>query len=139
MTQSVRGCTKAPRLTPRQEAACLAIAGGKDHSSAARESGAAVRTIKAWMTLPHFKKRIRQLREEATERAVNRLATVAADAVKVIVTLMYNSTSQYIQLQAAQTVLDRSCKLTDLSSLQERLASVEEQLKKLLPTKRNVA
>jgi hypothetical protein len=61
-------------LTPKQEAAALALAAGDTEDVAARESGAGARTIRTWLReQPAFARRIQELRSEMTSQALGRL------------------------------------------------------------------
>jgi hypothetical protein len=64
-------------LSPRQEAAALALARGGTQDEAGNESGAGTRTIKTWLaTQPAFVRRIRELRADMTSRALGRLVVI---------------------------------------------------------------
>jgi hypothetical protein len=113
-------------LTPRQEAAALALAKGCTVLVAARESGAAERTIKLWTaTLPAFTRRITELRSEMTSRALGRLVDDMASAADTLGYLARKGKSETVRLGAARAVLELGQKLRENIELEQRIAVLE--------------
>jgi hypothetical protein len=64
----------ADELTPKQEAAAVAMAGGATYEQAAEASGAGVTTVKTWAAeVPAFRARIARLRAELSARVMGRV------------------------------------------------------------------
>jgi hypothetical protein len=112
-------------LSPKQEAAALALAAGHPLRVAAKQSGAGARTIKTWTaTVPAFGRRVAELRAEMTARAVGRLAdgmSFAADTLRKLLT----AKSETVRLGAARAVLEIGNKLRESIELEERITALE--------------
>jgi hypothetical protein len=120
--------SKADRLTPRQEAAALALARGCKLEKAAQESGAGQRTIKTWMaSLPAFRRRNVELRSEMTFRALGRLVDNMASASETLGYLSRKGKSETVRLGAARAVLELGQKVRESVELEERIAALEGQ------------
>ena len=113
-------------MPPKQEAAALALAAGRTLHEAARESGAAERTIKTWRhDNPAFVRRIAELRTEMTCRALGRLVDGMASAAETLSYLSRKGKSETVRLGTARAVLELSTKLRDSTELEARLAALE--------------
>jgi hypothetical protein len=95
-------------LTPKQEAAALALARGASLSEASETSGVGERTIKTWAAnLPAFTRRINMLRAEKTSRALGRLSdNMTAAAADTLGYLSRQWKSEMVRLSAARAVLE---------------------------------
>lgn len=113
-------------LTPKQEAAALALAAGHPLRIAARESGAGERTIKTWTaTIPAFSRRVSELRAEMTSRALGRLADGMASAAETLGFLSRKGKSEMVRLSAARAVLELGQKLRESVELEARIEALE--------------
>ena len=113
-------------LSPKQEAAALALASGCTLREAARESGAGERTIKTWMaTRSGFTQRITELRAEMTSRALGRLVDGMVSAADTLGYLCRKGKSEMVRLSAARAVLELGNKLRETVELEERIAALE--------------
>jgi len=113
-------------LTPKQEAAALALAAGHPLRVAAKQSGAGERTIKTWSaTVPAFGRRIAELRAEMTGRALGRLADGMAGAADTLGFLSRKGKSETVRLGAARAVLELGNKLREAVELEARIAALE--------------
>ena len=113
-------------LTPKQEAAALALAAGQPLRVAARGSGAGERTIKTWTaTVPAFGRRVSELRAEMTSRALGRLADNMASAAETLGFLSRKGKSEMVRLSAARAVLELGNKLRESVELEERISALE--------------
>jgi transposase-like protein len=113
-------------LSPKQEAAALALARGASLSEAAQESGAGERTIKTWTaSLPGFNHRVNELRAEMTSRALGRLSDSMTSAADTLGYLSRKGTSEMVRLSAARAVLELGTKLREAVELEERIAALE--------------
>jgi hypothetical protein len=112
-------------LPPRQEAAAVALASGRNLRGAARDSGAGVRTIKTWTAAqPAFARRVQELRAEMTSRALGRLVDGMAGAAEALRKLL-TAKSETVRLGAARAVLEMGSRLRETVELEERLAALE--------------
>ncbi len=115
-------------LTPKQEAAALALAAGRTQEEAARESGAATRTIKTWLhDLPAFGRRVQQLRGEMTSRALGRLVDNMASAAETLGYLSRKGKSEMVRLGAARAILELGSRLRESIELEERITALESR------------
>jgi hypothetical protein len=113
-------------LTPKQEAAALALAAGHPLRVVAKQSGAGERTIKTWTaTIPDFSQRVTQLRAEMTSRALGRLADSMASAAETLGFLSRKGKSEMVRLSAARAILELGNKLRESVEMEERIASLE--------------
>jgi hypothetical protein len=113
-------------LSPKQEAAALALAGGHPLRIAARESGAGERTIKTWTaTVPAFCRRVAELRSEMTTRALGRLADGMASAADTLGYLSRKGKSETVRLGAARAILELGNKLREAVELESRISALE--------------
>jgi hypothetical protein len=115
----------AGAFSPRQEVAALALASGQSRDEAAEQSGAKLRTVKGWLMLPAFRNRVNELRAEMTERALGILADSAAAAARKLVALL-SSESERVQLRAADILLEKLLRFTELVNHEERIAALEQ-------------
>jgi hypothetical protein len=113
-------------LTPKQEAAALALAAGRTIDEAARDSGAGGRTIRTWLHDQHaFTRRIGALRSEMTSRALGRLVEGMVSAADTLGFLCRKGKSEQVRLGAARALLELGVKLRETVELEERISALE--------------
>jgi hypothetical protein len=116
-------------LTPRQEAAALALAAGLTIDQAAKKSGAGGRTIRTWLhDQPAFPRRVTELRAEMTSLALGRLVDgmgLAADTLRALL----KAKSETVKLGAARAMLELGVKLRESVELVQRIADLEARRK----------
>lgn len=116
-------------LTPKQEAAAVALAAGRTYAEAARAADAGERTVKTWVyQVPAFARRVAELRREMTARALGRLTDCMAGAADVLDQLAQQGRSETVRCSAAKAVLELATRLRESVELEERLAAVEAVL-----------
>jgi len=126
MHESARIGTENRVLTPKQEAAAVALASGCTIEVAAREAGAGVRTIKTWLAnLPAFSQRVQDLRGEMTGRALGALIANMSSAAETLGYLCRKAKSEMARLSAARAVLELSTKLRETTELAARIEALE--------------
>jgi hypothetical protein len=112
-------------LSPKQEAAALALARGCTLRVAAEESGAGERTLKTWTaTVPAFTRRIAQLRAEMTSQALGRMIDGMSEAADTLRRLL-RAKSRTVRLGAARALIELGTKLRETVELEERIAALE--------------
>lgn len=115
-------------LTPKQEAAALALASGYTQDQAAQSARCGIRTIKTWLhDLTSFSGRIQELRAEMTSRALGRMMdgmTTAADTLGRLL----NAKSESVRLGACRAILELGVKLRESVETEERIAALEAKL-----------
>jgi hypothetical protein len=113
-------------LSPRQEAAALALASGYSLGQAARKSGAGARTIRTWTAeVPAFVRRVSELRGEMTSQALGRLVEAMTSAADTLGFLSRKGKSETVRLGAARAVIEMGQKLRETVELEDRIAALE--------------
>jgi hypothetical protein len=113
-------------LTPRQEAAAVLLARGSTAAGAAAGCGAGERTVKTWVSLPHFRRRVSELRGQITEQALGELVDNMSSASQTLGFLSRKAKSEMCRLAASRAILELGAKLRENVELEQRLAAVEE-------------
>jgi hypothetical protein len=122
-----------PGLSPKQEAAAVALASGCSLQKTAARAGVGETTLKRWLAeQPALRQRVRELRALLTDRAVGKLAAAMTAAARTLRQLCLKSKSETVRLKAADSLLTHGSQLSALAELQ---AEVEE-LKSNLPGRR---
>jgi transposase-like protein len=112
-------------LSPRQEAAALALASGASVVAAARKTGAGEPTIRTWLAqLPAFKQRINQLRADMTSRVVGHLNRAMVEAVGTLRKLLKHRSAS-MRRGAANDLLTHGPQFITLVELQARVEALE--------------
>jgi hypothetical protein len=113
-------------LSPKQEAAAVALAAGRTIEQAARAGNSGTRTLKTWLhDQPAFVRRVAELRAEMTSRALGRLVDAMASAAETLGYLSCKGKSEMVRLGAARAVLELGTKLRESAELEERIAALE--------------
>jgi hypothetical protein len=116
------------RLSPKQEAAALALAGGSTEGEAAALANCGSRTLRTWLaTSPAFGRRVTALRAEMTGRALGRLVESMTAAADTLGALARGARSETVRLGAARAVLELGVKLRESIELEERIRALEER------------
>jgi hypothetical protein len=114
-------------LTPRQEAAALALAAGATVGEAARRGNCGGRTIRTWQAgQPAFNRRVQELRAEMTARALGRLVEGMAGAAEALRKLL-TAKSETVRLGAARAIIEMGSRLRETVELEDRLATLEQR------------
>jgi hypothetical protein len=114
-------------LTPKREAAALALAAGATHAAAARKAGCGERTIRTWQAeRPEFARRVAQLRSEMSGRACGRLAAGMAAGADTLRALL-KARSEQVRLGAARALLELGVKVRESVELEARIRALEER------------
>jgi transposase-like protein len=115
-----------PSLTPKQEAAAFALAGGATLDQAARKSGAGVTTVKRWLNdQPALRQRIRELRAALTDRALGKLADAMTTAANTLLHLCMRGRTENVRLKASEALLTHGVKIREAVELEARIAALE--------------
>ena len=116
------------KLSPRQEAAAVTLAIGGTKAQAARSAGVSVPGVQKWLqNIPEFKRSIVRYREEATSRTLGIACECSVEAILKLVQLMRESPNEKTQLRAAESILMRHERLTELVALSERVSALEDR------------
>jgi transposase-like protein len=116
----------------KQAKAIAALLAAKDGATAAQQAGVSETTLYRWLREDKgFQEALRGAEKVAIDEAVRRLAGAAGHALNTILVLMLDrDTPASIRLRAATVVLEQLVKLRELTSLEERIAALEEALER---------
>ena len=108
------GSSGGPELSPRQERAAALIAGGLT-LAAARKAKVGTTTLNRWAKEPAFRDRVKELRQQLTDRTLGLLASASADAVTTLAALLA-AKADGTKLRAADSLLTHTAKARELDA-----------------------
>lgn len=117
----------AAKLTPRQENAISILLRVPEHDLAAGLIGCGVSTLRRWLAEPAFQEAYRLARWQVVEQGIAQMQAVFGEAVE---TLHRNMTAPRPgdQIKAANGLMDRMMRGTEIVELAQRLAALERRL-----------
>lgn len=118
--------TPTPDLSTRQRRAIAALLSERDITGAARAARVGRRSLVRWLSEPSFRGALIKAEGEAIDQATRRLVGFQDSAVGKLGSLITSGGSEYIQLKAAQSVVDYLLKLRELRNLESRIHALEE-------------
>lgn len=111
----------------------LAIAGLllKDSlPAAAAYAGIGINTLSRYLQDEDFKRQYQEYKREALNQAISQLQSATGEAVTVLREVAKDSTvSPSARVSASRAILDGAIKATELQEMEERLSSLEKQIK----------
>ena len=119
------------KMTSRKEQKArfaLAIARGDSVAAWARQNNVPRRTAFRWAKEPGVRRAVESWRRRALERAIGRMAGLAMKAADGIAGLAKGAESESVQLRAWRAILADQMAVSRFSSLEHRMAEIEEQL-----------
>jgi molybdenum-dependent DNA-binding transcriptional regulator ModE len=117
----------AEKLTPKQEAALLALLDNGTIEAAYKAAGISKATMWRFMQDANFQARYRQARRQLVETAIGQLQKHATTAARVLVNIAVDKDAPASsRVAAAKTILEQSVSAIELMDLQERLERLEE-------------
>ena len=108
----------------------VALAGGATIVEAADVAGVGQRTVYRRLVDPGFQDLVRQIRRQALDRAVGRLATSTTSAAQTLVELL-GAASETVRLGAARAILDLGVTTPDVVDADTRITELENRLEGL--------
>jgi hypothetical protein len=111
------------------EALLMALACGATVEAAAQKAGLSEATAYRRLKDPAFQKRLRDLRADMLQRTAAMLTAASGEAVKTLLVLLKDSVSAATRLGAARAILEIGMKVRETAELEQRIASLEEQLR----------
>ena len=93
-----------------------------------RQAGMHERTLRRRLADPDFRRRIQAIRADMVQRHAGTLTAAGTEAVRALLELLKGNTPPAVRLGAARSVLEIAVKYREISDLEERLATIEEQL-----------
>jgi molybdenum-dependent DNA-binding transcriptional regulator ModE len=115
------------KLTPKQEAALLALLDNGTIEAAYKAAGISKATMWRFMQDANFQARYRAARRQLVETAIGQLQKHATTAARVLVNIAVDKDAPASsRVAAAKTILDQSVSAIELMDLQERIERLEE-------------
>lgn len=115
-------------IKPAMESVAVLLASGVGIEAAGRKVGVSKVTVHRWINdEPRFKKRIAELREQLTDRALGRLARALTTAINALLKLCREGETESIRLKAADALLTHGVKVPEATELRQRIAALEER------------
>ena len=114
------------KLTPKQEAAILALMTNQGVDNAARTVGIGPRTLYRWLSEPLFDKAYRKARRAAFGQGTARLQQASGAAVSSILKVMLDQHAPAsTRLRAADLVLTHGARAIKLEDVEARVSELE--------------
>jgi hypothetical protein len=112
----------------KDDTAILALACGATVEKAAQQAGLNKRTLYRRLAEPDFRRQVQAVRAEMVQRLAGTLTAAGTEAVKTLLDLLKGATAAAVRLGAARAVLEIGVKFREMADLEERLATLEQQV-----------
>lgn len=119
-----------PPITPKQDAAIIALLTEPTVERAATKAKVAPRTVYRWLNQPEFKAAFRDARRAMVDQAVVVLQQITKDAVKALKRNLTDPAPPGVQVQAANSVLDKAIDSQSLADMQAELEDLREVVRR---------
>jgi phage terminase small subunit len=116
-------------LTPKQKRFALELVQARTLKEAAERAGISVSTAKRFKSNPLVQQYVAELSHELLGMLAMRLRQLGARAADVLEQAMVEGDSWPVRLRAADVTLGRLLQVTELVSLEERVAALEQQIR----------
>ena len=121
--------TNNDQLTPQQHEAIFNLITMGSVVKAAKATGVARSTLYNWLKDPAFKQALNQAETEALSELRRKLLSMGNQATEVIVKIMTSRKAKdVVKLRASDITLRRLLQISELATIEERLAAIEEAL-----------
>lgn len=115
------------KLTPKQEAALLALLSESTIKAAGESCGVSETIMWRWLQLPEFQERYRSARRQLVESSIGRLQRACSDAVETLAGICRNgSEPASARVAAARTILEQSLRAVEIEELEARIKRLED-------------
>jgi hypothetical protein len=112
----------------RDDLLIAALSTGATQEAAAAAAHVSRRTLNRRLSDPDFRSRLESARRAIFERAADRAAGIAAEALDTLAALLGETEPPAVRLGAARALLDTATRLRETVTLADRLAAVEKLL-----------
>ena len=127
MSEGATMTENVPILTGAQRRGVAALLTSKTRAEAAVSARVTVRTLARWMHDPAFVAALHQAEAAALSEAGRWLVRLAQKALEAVEGVLDDKDAPaWLRMQAAQTVLAAVLRWRELTSIEERLAALEE-------------
>jgi hypothetical protein len=115
------------KLSPKQEAAVLALLSTRNGEEAARVAGVTPRTLFRWQKEPEFDAVYRAAKRAAFGQSIARLHHLSSAAVSTLGKVMLDSsTPPATKVRAADSILNHTIKAIETEDIEARVAALEQ-------------
>jgi len=115
------------KLSPKKEAAILALLKQRNVEEAARVAGISAKTLRRWQQQPEFQAAYRKANREVFGQAVARLQQSTGAAVTTLLKVMLDiHTPAAIKARVAEAILAHAFKGTEMDDFAASLAELEQ-------------
>ena len=118
------------KLSPRQIQVLPHILSSPSYEEAARRSGVSAKQIHEWLKDRDFKLELEKQRNQMTNNAINILKMNTTKAAETLGELL-SSSNEAVKRGAANDILHHVRNFQELQELEDRIAVLEEQTKKI--------
>ena len=116
------------RTDATKERVILALVAGQTIKGAAAAAGVAEKTVRLWLQANEFKTRLDEARGIVFAEGVERVRSLASQAVDALAYLMRENTPPSVRLAAARTILELGFQRHEAEQLRQRIADLEKRL-----------
>jgi hypothetical protein len=117
-----------PKKRRGDELLIAALASGATKESAARHAGVSLRTVHRRLDDPDFCRQLQDFLADLGKRTSGALTAAGLEFVKTLVALVGAGTPPATRLGAARAGLELGMKLREATSIEERMAKLEQRL-----------
>jgi hypothetical protein len=118
--------TKKEKLSPKQEAAVLALLVHRSNEEAARAVNVSAKTIARWLKDPLFAAEYREARRATFNQTVARLQQMSPAAATTLGKVMVDpGTPASTKVRAAAEILAQALKAAEIEDIEVRVAELE--------------
>ncbi|MBS0197695.1 MAG: hypothetical protein JSR77_13150 [Planctomycetes bacterium] len=118
---------QGPKLTLKQERAIPALIGEPTIALASEKCGVPLRTLRRWLTLPHFKAAFNQARRETFTQAMSMATRYAPMALQTLLKISSDPSAPHAaRVSASTAVLKFGRESMELDHLAERIEHLEQ-------------
>ncbi len=106
----------------------MALACGATLENAARQAGVSESTVRRRAKEPEFQRKLQAVRTDMVQRTAGALTAAGLEFVKTLIGLVGTGIPPATRLGAARAGLELGMKVREVADLEQRLASLEEQV-----------
>ncbi|MDP2690627.1 MAG: hypothetical protein Q8P48_11025 [Deltaproteobacteria bacterium] len=118
-------------LTARQEKAIAAVLEGRNIREGLAKAQVSPSVFYKWLREEEaFRDELERRRKELIDEGYHLLKVSVLEAASTILELLKSAQGEAIRLRAAESVLERVCKIREIEGIEERLTALERSLKK---------
>jgi len=118
-------------LTPRQEKVIAAVLEARNIREGLAKVKVGPTTFYSWMRRDEaFRDELERKRKELIDEGYHLLKVSALEAANTILELSRTAQGEAVRLRAAESVLERVCKIREVEGIEARLTALERSLKK---------